>query len=49
MTSYKKKILSSFDVGAEKYDLFSEAQILATQLLITSLKRCIEEKKKTKI
>ena len=46
--SYKKKILDSFDIGAQKYDLFAEAQISAAQLLIRSLKKHIDEKKKLK-
>ncbi len=46
--SYKKKILNSFDIGAQKYDLFAEAQILAAQLLTRSLKKHIDTKKKSK-
>ena len=46
--SYKKKILNSFDIGAQKYDLFAEAQILAAQLLTRSLKKHIDAKKKSK-
>ena len=35
--NYKKKILSSFNNGAEKYDCFADIQILAGQLLMRNV------------
>ncbi len=42
--NYKKKILSSFNNGAEKYDCFADIQILAGQLLMRNVLKKIGKK-----